>query len=317
MKIDLSLFTLSMNAAPSAMFLVNAEGKILHANPEAQDLFGYTLEEFKGMEIKSLMPEEVRDENQDEPKIAVDETGELSKVAKHTYPVIRKDKKRVLAEIKVTPIEIEGVHYVVFGLIDLTEQKATEGVIREQANQLAKANRRLSYQASTDSLTGLVNRREMMMRLEAILVDATLKEISTSLIMIDIDHFKAYNDEFGHLAGDDLLRRFADLLQMNARDEDVVARYGGEEFVLMFSGGEEQAVAIAERLCQTIQQKVWPLRHVTASLGVMTIFPHKQPGDIDTLMTELIDYADQAMYHSKATGRNRVTSYTILEEAGE
>lgn len=168
--------------------------------------------------------------------------------------------------------------------------------------QLAEANARLASLSLTDSLTGLSNHRAFHARLDAELARAKRDRTPLSLLLLDVDRFKSYNDSFGHPAGDDALQQIAHLFQTHARPSDCVARHGGEEFaVLLPNTDREGALHIAERLRQTIESNAWPHRPVTISIGIATT----DPTDPDT--RPLIPQADKALYNSKSTGRNRIS----------
>jgi diguanylate cyclase (GGDEF)-like protein len=134
--------------------------------------------------------------------------------------------------------------------------------------------------------------------------------------MLDIDHFKQVNDEYGHQAGDAVLKHVAATCQKHMRASDLFARYGGEEFICLLSeGGREAAVALAERLRVSIEQTQvvfdTHIIRVTLSLGVA----YETSGGEQSL-TELTSYADRMLYQSKANGRNRVTVAAISADAG-
>src|SRR5262249_1762420 len=125
-----------------------------------------------------------------------------------------------------------------------------------------------------------------------------------------VDEFKQYNDTHGHPAGDEVLRLLGAALRAAAREHDVVARYGGEEFALVLPGTDAEAARrFAERLRVTITGIRWPLRPVTASLGIATL---ARGGGAPAV---LVQQADQALYHSKRQGRNRVTHHGDLTGA--
>ena len=125
-----------------------------------------------------------------------------------------------------------------------------------------------------------------------------------SLIMLDLDHFKQYNDSFGHPAGDEVLHWVGSILRAAVRGHDVVARYGGEEFVVLLPATDAaEALEVAERLRSAIACRPWPHRKVTASLGVATA------GPATTDAAALVDQADHALYQSKQAGRNQVTHF--------
>ncbi|HID07947.1 MAG TPA: GGDEF domain-containing protein [Armatimonadetes bacterium] len=159
--------------------------------------------------------------------------------------------------------------------------------------------------ATTDGLTGLYEHRYFQEALENELRRGLRYKHPTSLMMIDIDHFKELNDTYGHQVGDDVLRRLAEVLRSQAREHDIVARYGGEEFALLLPvTPKEGALAAAARLRHAVE--VTPFRareetiHITVSVGIATC-----PSDATTRDT-LIDKADQALYAAKRRGRNRV-----------
>ncbi len=177
---------------------------------------------------------------------------------------------------------------------------------------------RFAHRADTDGLTGLFSRRYFARRLAEEVIRCGNYGDPLSLLMLDVDHFKHYNDTNGHPAGDDVLRVVADVLRKSFRRTDMVARYGGEEFAVVMSGlKKNQAYLLAERLRAQIEETHFefgssqPLGRVTISAGVAT-FP--QDG---TTGEELIWSADHALYEAKRAGRNRVVQYQIAALAGE
>ena len=173
--------------------------------------------------------------------------------------------------------------------------------------QLYRATQQL---AITDGLTGVYNRRYFQRQLENELRRAPRYAFATSLIILDVDHFKAFNDGNGHLLGDQVLRSMAQILKDSVRETDVVARYGGEEFaVILPETGHEVALAVAERIRSKIRAHVFtgkgqkPAR-MTASLGIAS-----HPTS-ETTPEELIDRADKALYKAKNLGRDRVCSWS-------
>jgi diguanylate cyclase (GGDEF)-like protein len=172
-------------------------------------------------------------------------------------------------------------------------------------DRLACQNARLAELATTDELTGVKNRRRFREDLELLFAQADRQHSPLSLILLDIDQFKQYNDAFGHVAGDQVLYWVGSVLQAVVRSHDVVARYGGEEFVVLLpSTGANEAIGVAERLRSAIARRAWPHRKVTASLGVAT-------ADQDTRdAAALVDRADRALYQAKQTGRDRISHYS-------
>jgi diguanylate cyclase (GGDEF)-like protein len=172
-----------------------------------------------------------------------------------------------------------------------------------------EAIRRLATMAMTDVLTELGNRR----RFEAVLGECFAQSVRQgsplSVIMVDVDVFKSYNDAFGHQAGDEVLCVIARQLVTSSHVSDVVTRYGGEEFAIVLPDADAgAALCRAERQRQAIESFAWPLRPVTASFGVATRVPSIED------LAGLVDGADRALYASKNGGRNRVTHLEMIDE---
>ncbi len=179
------------------------------------------------------------------------------------------------------------------------------------AIQNARYFDRMRQLAYVDGLTGIFNRRYFEMRVNEEIERARRYGSSLALIMVDLDHFKRLNDEFGHLLGDEVLRQVCTIFAQNLRKSDITCRYGGEEFVvLMPETADGQAVAAAEKLRRTVESWNFPgvPRPVTISAGVATL------GRADA-RDELVQAADRALYAAKHTGRNRVVA--LPSEAGE
>lgn len=173
-----------------------------------------------------------------------------------------------------------------------------------------KLRESLRNQSICDPLTGLFNRRYMEESLEREFSRANRNKSSVAIIMMDIDHFKRFNDTFGHQAGDTLLRILGDFLKKNTRGQDIACRYGGEEFALVLTDSNlAGAVQRAELLRQQVQQLSVEyagqlLGSVRVSIGV-ALFP-----DHGTTMVEVLRASDQALYRAKREGRDRVSAWT-------
>jgi diguanylate cyclase (GGDEF)-like protein len=180
--------------------------------------------------------------------------------------------------------------------------------LRAGRQQLGNLNETLRHKAEelehlsvTDGLTGLVNHRAMQQRLQEEAVRAMRSERAFSVIMADVDFFKTYNDEFGHPAGDEVLKQVAQILKDATRTVDCVARYGGEEFAAVLpETAAEGAMAVAERMRERVAAAAFVGREVTLSIGVAEF-----PADAETA-AKIIAVADKALYEAKRTGRNRV-----------
>jgi diguanylate cyclase (GGDEF)-like protein/PAS domain S-box-containing protein len=193
---------------------------------------------------------------------------------------------------------------------DITERKEYERRLEEaqrkltvQQEHLMDANVRLEALAMMDGLTGLKNRRAFEERMVDEIARARRTNRPLSLLLLDIDHFKQYNDSFGHPRGDEVLRNVARHLTRCMRDTDYAARYGGEEFALLLPDADREGAAqLAERLREMIEEAAWEGRPVTVSIGVATL-----SRDVAT-PEMLVEHADRALYRSKQNGRNLVTA---------
>lgn len=194
-------------------------------------------------------------------------------------------------------------------ILTQTNASLEQARIALEAKQAAleEANIRLDALATTDGLTGVKNRRAFGEKLAEEIARGTRYKIPLSLLLLDVDKFKQYNDTFGHPAGDEVLKTVARLLHEQARTTDFVARYGGEEFTLILPNtGDEGAVVMAERLRVVLESAPWIERAVTASFGAATL------SEQAATATDLIAAADRALYASKESGRNRVTHVNSL-----
>jgi diguanylate cyclase (GGDEF)-like protein len=172
-----------------------------------------------------------------------------------------------------------------------------------------------------DGLTGVFVRRHFLERFEEEIRRALKHHFPLSVLMLDIDHFKRYNDEFGHLVGDATLKEVARLIRASVRNVDIVARYGGEEFAVVIpETREERALEVAERIRSAVARRAFRVydeeTKVTVSLGI-AVFPQdlsvSPSANYDpNFLFELLQKADQALYRAKEEGRNRVISYRTL-----
>jgi diguanylate cyclase (GGDEF)-like protein len=196
---------------------------------------------------------------------------------------------------------------------DITASKRAEEILAKTANQLEAENLTLLTLSQQDSLTGLANRRCFDERLEAEFARARRQSIPLGLVLLDVDRFKAYNDHYGHVAGDDCLRRvsaaFAGLVR---RPGDLIARYGGEEFVALLAATDQgSAMMMAERMRASIE--ALQIEHVGSKFGIVMVCAGASalvPRDDRDTATKLLRAADKALYQAKSDGRNQARGNT-------
>lgn len=211
--------------------------------------------------------------------------------------------QRPLAQsVQVQPLVLPEGGFCLVTVTDVSSMMRREVLLREQAQ-------RLSSLSLTDELTGIPNRRRLNQFLEAELPRAQRAQAPLSVILLDIDHFKRYNDSLGHIAGDACLVEVVDALSAQVRHPgDLLARYGGEEFCVVLGGQDgAQAMVAAERLRACVESLRLPHPdssvgpHVTISLGVAVLEAGRRSSP-----TALLLRADRALFEAKQGGRNRV-----------
>jgi diguanylate cyclase (GGDEF)-like protein/PAS domain S-box-containing protein len=292
---DRALVTLQ--SIGDAVISTGANAHIDYLNPVAERLTGWTIEEARGRPIGDVL--QLIDESTRKPvAYALDRVlsaGETSLPSDHNVLVNRRGEELAIQET-ATPIRNrDGVvvgAVIVFG--DVTKER--------------RLKRALSYQASHDALTGLINRREFDTRLETAVTAAQRGECDYVLLYVDLDQFKVVNDTCGHSAGDRLLRDITSLLQTRVRASDTIARLGGDEFGILL---ERCSLEQAERVADSIRQAIHGYRFlwganslsVGASIGVVRIARDT------TSSASVLSAADIACYAAKDGGRNRVQVY--------
>jgi len=305
-------------------FILDQKEEFLKANPKGMDMLAYPWEELKQISLFDVVPlEEIRSVREGfeemkrgkevrfrttivsrpEERIPVEFIGILRG---EVYLITMKDLRgkteseeslaRMQKELKERIRERDQYVRELSVLRDLYEEKLKEIVkMREEAVLL-------SY---TDDLTGIYNHRFFIQQLAMEVERQKRYPTPLSLLMIDVDYFKHYNDTNGHLAGDQALKAISVLIQHGVRQTDIVARYGGEEFsAILINTGKEGAKEIAERVRRNVAEAHFPNESaqpngdLTVSIGIATFSP-----PISTL-TDLIREADNALYRAKRAGRN-------------
>lgn len=283
-----------------AMF--DRQGNIILCNDQYSALFPYTSELRRpGANLRDILHEVVRTGEQLSMPVG-DEAAWIEQIVgnlqRETEEEVNLFDGRWL-QLRTRPTN-EGRTLVV--ATDVTRLKTTELALHSAADQL-------KHLVRTDSLTGLLNRRAFDETMETEIARSARASLPMSLLLIDVDRFKAYNDEYGHPAGDDALRLVAKHLRgALKRPADVAARYGGEEFAAILPDTDEDgAYLVAEAFRRSLAEAKLPhrgseRRFLTASVGVATYMPD----NLHRSAAELIQVADEALYSAKAAGRDRV-----------
>lgn len=303
--LDADIYMGLFEEIPEAIVLSDNSGRIIQVNREFCLMFGYGGEEVRGRFIDELVaPDEYRDE-------AATITEAVAHGQKFTLEAVRRRKDGSLVNVSLlgVPIINRNRQVAVFGIYrDISARVKAERSLVESRRQLEEANARLELTSSLDGLTAIPNRRSYDRFYELEWRRATRERKWISLIMIDVDFFKSYNDFYGHVRGDKCLRQIAQCLQVINRPGDMVARYGGEEFVAVMSATPpEGARHMAEQMRGRVRELGIPHEgslvspHVTISLGVASQAP-----ELDSHPRDLLLKADQALYLAKSRGRDRV-----------
>ena len=197
------------------------------------------------------------------------------------------------------------------------ELLALKELYKERARELRAAMEKLEEVSITDDLTMIYNHRYLISRLSYEFERAKRYGFSIAFIMLDIDHFKVYNDNNGHLAGDDALRKIASLINGAIRETDIVGRYGGEEFAIILLHADLIRMAeVSERIRRTIEEtpfpneELQPLGRITVSMGGSCL------SDGMETIENLIRSADDALYRAKRSGRNQIAIEEGFPERG-
>ncbi len=298
-----------LNASPDDITITDLEGRILMVSPAACKMFSFNdPEEGVGLSVMDFIVPEDHERALSNIRRMFDE-GVYS--GPNEYRGIRKNGD--LFEIEVNSGLIVGAKgqptKMVIIVRDITERKLAERQIQKLVQQLEVERDTAQLNAVTDSLTGLANRRYFDDAISAEFIRIKRSGAFLSLIMLDIDHFKQFNDFYGHLAGDNCLKVIGSALKtVISRVPDVIARYGGEEFVVMLPETDKNgAITLAERMKQAVEGLTIPhaasetANHVTISLGVVTI----SSGEDLVTSEQVVAMADNALYSAKKNGRNR------------
>jgi diguanylate cyclase (GGDEF)-like protein/PAS domain S-box-containing protein len=300
-------YRLLADNASDAIICVNSKGHRSYVSPSFCGMTGWTQEELVGMSRHDLIaPEDHMAVN-----TGLDRLSPGDPPFTEQYRQVTRSGKPMWVEMRASAVttEFEGVLEYILNIRDITQQKLAE-------DELAEANAELSAISLNDALTGIANRRNFDQTLRREWNRAKRGGHSLALLMVDADQFKAYNDRYGHVMGDDCLKVIAKRLAGSVqRAGDFVARYGGEEFAVILPDMlVENASIVAERMRKAFLEET--RLHdgnepgiVTVSIGVTAIVPGRAMEE-----TVLLELADKALYQAKHEGRNRVVALKPIRE---
>jgi diguanylate cyclase (GGDEF)-like protein/PAS domain S-box-containing protein len=306
--------------------ILDPKGNFLKVNPKGMDMLGYPPEELQQMVFIDVVPLEdlhqVREgfEEMGQGKEVRFRTQVTSRLGERIpvvffgtlkedifFIILRDLRERIGIEEEFEKTKKEFMEKIRERDLYARELQVIRDLYKEKLKEIEMMKEeaiRLSY---TDDLTGIYNHRFFIEQLTLEVERQKRYPTPLSLLMIDIDYFKHYNDNNGHLAGDQVLKAIAILIQHGVRQSDIVARYGGEEFsAILINTGREEALEIAERVRRNVadtrfpNENAQPNKDLTVSVGVATF-----SSSISTL-TDLIREADHALYLAKKCGRNRI-----------
>lgn len=295
-----------IDAIPGLIFYKDTKNSFIRVNKYLAEAHKKSKKDLEGVSLYDLYPrEEAEKYYQDD--LAVLASGQARLNIEERWDTA--DGSRWVSTSKIPLVDDNGHMIGIIGVsMDITERKQADELIQQLIQRLEKEKANAQKNALTDGLTGLLNRRHFDEALKREFSRSKRMDNPLALIMIDIDHFKNFNDRYGHVSGDDCLRRVATTLKkFVGRAPDFVARYGGEEFVVVLPDTDlEGACIVASRLCKAIEELGIPhdrsdvSAKVTISLGVAALTTETAANP-----DALIELADKALYRAKANGRNR------------
>ena len=294
----------TLDAMGESVITVDAEGRIDYINHAAETLLGQRFDQVMGRsfsDVASLVDEADRRSLGDPVRKALATGGRVTMGRRAVLVPANAGAERSV-EISVTPLRFDGKDIV--GLV----------LVLHDTSELRGLTRQMTYQASHDALTGLVNRREFERRLQEAMDSAQTGNVAHALCYLDLDRFKVVNDTCGHTAGDNMLREVASLVKEAVRDSDTAGRIGGDEFALLLVGCPlEKARQIADDVVRTVNDYrfVWKdkIFNIGVSIGLVEI--GRDGGAIEDIMNS----ADSACYVAKKQGGLHVHVYSAREEA--
>ena len=285
-------------SAQDAFIMMNGQGQIAYWNPSAERVFGYRAAEAIGQDLHRLLAPERYYEAFKKSFKTFKKTGTGGRIGKtYEFVALKKDKSEFPIELSLSALKLRGEWHS-FGIVrDISKRKQAE----EKLRQSEKRYRELSI---TDDLTKLYNSRHFYTRLQLEIERADRYHRPLALFLLDIDDFKKFNDNYGHLTGNKVLVKTGDVIRNALRETDSGYRYGGEEFAVILPETDGPgALQVAERLRLELESTPFAInpstrRSITASIGISQLQEKEN-------LVEFIKRADDNLYVAKAKGKNQ------------
>jgi diguanylate cyclase (GGDEF)-like protein len=288
--------TIPLNIFPSGHLVVSEKRDVYYCNDFIEQRLGWNLANNAKINLDRLFTKA--------SNIFIDS---------YVYPLLM--DQAYVEEIQLTILTFSGERFPVVANIQISQDMETFWSLficvkrNKLFEELIQARERLEEQskallelATTDPLTGLVNRRELNNQAHRMLLQAQRLNLKLSMLVIDIDHFKRVNDTYGHATGDKVLKCVSTIISAGRRNEDVVARFGGEEFVLLLSNANNiDAARIAENIRMSVENTSMEGINITISIGIASINKEKRDS-FDSLFSR----SDAALLEAKKSGRNKI-----------
>lgn len=302
--IELNRLQQTLDSIADGIIVTNGEGFIQYMNPYAQEMTGLAEHQFKGMgfgQVVHLVDEKKREHLVDPATRAM----RIGKVVKFRQDVllIKKNKQELAVEISATPV------------FDRNDTVMGSVIIMKDVAEQRSLSQQMQLRASRDPLTSLINRSALLSLLERLQYEVEERSRQHTLCYMDLDNFKVVNDSCGHAAGDELLRQVSHLMNECLRATDTLARIGGDEFCAVFCNTPaENGAIVAEKIREAVKRFRFTWDDKFFEIGISIGLFGLQPG---LSVEETIGAADQACYHAKEGGRDRVYVGALADKSGQ
>lgn len=287
---------ITLNALSDAVITTDTKGLIRHMNPKAEKLTGWQIEQVLNSPIRKAF-NIISELSKEQIESPVDKSLELGQnIGLTNHLLLPKFGDEISIEDSVTPI------------INTNGDTTGAVLVFRDISGARQLTRQISYQSSHDELTGLINRREFERKLKHSIAQATKENSTHAMLYIDLDLFKVINDTCGHIAGDQLLREIAPLIEEETPDGDIIARLGGDEFgVLLQNSSTEQTIIASNRIRNAVEKQgfSWRGQNFILSLSIGIVLINNETESVSDILRK----ADSACFVAKDSGRNTAHLY--------